>query len=107
MSLSYDVASKIVVIESRLYALRAAATPRQTDAIDAQLARLATYTREADDVVMQHTDAEFAAAAKALKAQIKPINDAIAGIKQVSTAIATAAQIIDGILKVVSAVGVP
>lgn len=105
MPMSYDDACKIVLMESKLYALRGAAAPSQFPAIDAQLARLDPYTQAADDMVMQQSDPQFNTAAQALQAQIKPINDAIADITQINTALTTAAQIIDGIINVVSVVG--
>lgn len=61
MPTSYDNACKIVLMESKLYALRGAATPSQFPAIDAQLARLDPYTQDADNMVMQQSDVQFTA----------------------------------------------
>jgi len=108
MAMSFQDACKIVLMRHKLFDLRDKAPDAQIPAIDAQLARLRPYAQEAADLVMKQTDANFAAVAKSLSAQIKPINDAITNIKKISAAIAAAAQIISAILSAVGAVtGVP
>lgn len=104
MPLTFDEACKIVLMERKLHDLRAAAKPADYPDIDAQLARLDQYEPGAENLVMQHTDAEFTAAANALKQQTKPIDDAIADISKISAAITTAAQIISNIVQVVGAI---
>jgi hypothetical protein len=101
MPMSFDDAVKIVLMRRKLYDLRAKAPPGQLQPIDDQLARLDPYQQEADDVVMDKSDGDFAQAAKALTKQLKPINGAIADIKQISAALTKAAQIITTIIKVV------
>jgi hypothetical protein len=101
--MDYANACKIVIMRSKLYALRDAAAPSQYPPIDSQLSRLDPCTQAANALVMQYSDQQFAAAGKALQAQIKPITDAIADITQINNALTTAAQIINDI---VAAVGV-
>lgn len=49
--MDYNNACKIVLLESKLYALRSEAAPSQFPDIDAQLERLEPYSQEADDTV--------------------------------------------------------
>ena len=104
MAMDYPNACKIVIMRHKLYALRDAASPSQYQRIDDQLDRLDPYTQAANALVMQYSDHEFAAAAKALQAQIKPITDAIANIARINTALTTAAKIIDDIIAAVGVV---
>jgi hypothetical protein len=105
MPMSYDDACMIVLLESKLYALRGAAAPSQFPQIGAQLDRLDPYTETADNIVLQQSDAQFAAAASALQPQIQPINAAIADITQINNALTTAANIIKDIIAAVGVIG--
>lgn len=104
MNMDYADACKIVVIRHKLYGLRDAVSPSQYPPIDAQLERLDPYVRAADNLVMHESDQQFAGAAKALRAEVKPITDAIANISQINTALKTAATMINDIIAVVGAV---
>ncbi len=104
ITVSFADAAKIILLRHKLFDLRDKAPDDQLANIDSQLARLRPYVQDASDIVMQHTDAEYASAAKVLTQQIKPINDAIADIKKIAAAISTAAQIISDIIKIIGVV---
>lgn len=97
--MTFECATMIVVTRNKLLTLRGKATnDADIDQIDAKLARLRPYARDANDVVIAHTDAEFAAAAKTLGAQTKKIDDAIANIKKLDDALTQAGDLINKIV---------
>jgi ribose 1,5-bisphosphokinase PhnN len=100
MTMTFDCATLIVVTRSKLLNLRANATKQEDiDAVDAKLARLRPYAREANDVVIAHSDAEFAAAANNLNDQTKKLDAAIADIKNLSDALKQAGDLIDKVVQ--------
>jgi hypothetical protein len=97
--MTFDCATLIVVTRNKLLNLRAKATKEaDISAIDEKLARLRPYARDANDVVIAHSDAEFSAAAKQLDTQTKKIDAAIADIKKVSAALTQAGDLINKIM---------
>ena len=97
--MTFECATMIVVTRSKLLTLRSEATSdTDIDQIDAKLARLRPYARDANDVVIAHTDAEFAAAANTLSAQTKKIDDAIADITKLDDALTQAGDLINKIV---------
>jgi hypothetical protein len=97
--MTFECATMIVVTRSKLLTLRSEATSdADIDKIDAKLARLRPYARDANDVVIAHTDAEFAAAANTLSAQTKKIDDAIADITKLDDALTQAGDLINKIV---------
>jgi hypothetical protein len=93
--MSFGCATLIVVTRNKLLNLRGKATDdADIAAIDSKLIRLRPYAKEANDVVIAHSDAEFSAAAKSLNAQTKKIDDAIADIKKLDDALTQAGALI-------------
>lgn len=107
MTMTFQCATLIVVTRSKLLDLRdKAVNDAQTRAIDDKLARLRPYVRDANNVVIAHSDAEFAAAAKALKPQTGKIDAAIADIKKLNDALTQAASLINMIIQLLGPLAV-
>jgi ABC-type transporter Mla subunit MlaD len=99
MTMTFDCATLIIVTRHKLLTLRGKATKvADIAAIDAKLAEIRPYARDANDVVIAHSDAEFATAAKRLNTQTKKIDAAIADIKKVSDALTQAGDLINKII---------
>jgi hypothetical protein len=107
MAMTFECAMLIVVTRSKLLSMRGNATKdADIDAIDVKLARLRPYAREANDVVIAHSDAEFTAAAKQLAVSTRKLDAAIADIKKISEALAQSADLINKIIQLLGPLAV-
>src|ERR1700732_1188128 len=105
MAMTREQAYEIEQTIKKLLALfRATADVNEQARIQEQMDRLDPYIDEAGAIVIRTTDADFAAIAGEVAAKTKPITDAIAAISEISAAITTAAQIINGLVAVLGAV---
>ena len=107
MTMTFDCATLIVVTRSKLLNLRSKATKdADIGAIDSKLARLRPYARDANDVVIAHSDAEFSAAANILISQTKKLDAAIADIRKLSEALTQAGDLINKIMQLLGPLAV-
>jgi DNA repair exonuclease SbcCD ATPase subunit len=105
--MTFDCATLIVVTRMKLLSLRNKATnDADISAIDSKLARLRPYAKDANDVVIAHSDAEFSAAAKQLNAQTKKLDAANADIKKLSAALTEAGELISKIIQLLGPLAV-
>jgi hypothetical protein len=105
--MTFDCATLIVVTRSKLLNLRSKATKdADISAIDSKLARLRPYARDANDVVIAHSDAEFSAAAKTLNSQTKRLDAAIADMRKLSDALTQAGDLINKIMQLLGPLAV-
>ena len=102
MPMSVEYAFELQALRQKLAALRDATDDiEQKHAIQKELDKIEPYLDDAGAVVIRATDADFQAIADQMKSKLKPLDDAIADISKISSAISTAATIIKTIVGVI------
>jgi len=107
MAMTLKCAVFVVVTNEKLALLlekaksEGAATQVISD-IRREIDKLDPFTTEANDVVIQRTDQEFADRAKQIKSQIEKINEAIADFSKINDALIAAGKIVTLISKLVT-----
>lgn len=106
MAMTYKQAVELTILRHKLFDLHDKAADSQSQrTIEGMLSRIRPYIPEANEIEMLHSDKEFAQAAKQLRAAMEPITVAIADIKEISTALTAAAQIINVIIGAIGVAG--
>jgi predicted nucleic acid-binding Zn-ribbon protein len=105
MPMSVEYAFELQALRQKLASLRDGA-PNIGDKhkIQKELDKIEPYLDEAGAVVIRATDADFQKVANQMKANLKPLDDAIKNINKLQEALTTAATVISAIVKAVGPV---